>query len=327
MQKNEPVDAWDGGSHAILVCVSERGKPSERRKPGAEDDNAATPAANGTRRASASSANRSQSVSEGGNWRTRVVNRSLGPAADRAVQRGQALVAAASRLVYKGGADDITMQAVAAEAELSLRVLYQHFASKDDLLVALIEETQLVFERILREHADRYDDPLDRLGAILYFATDVRQHPRSNFIVAMAKHTTRVSMAAPDQLGRARGPVTALITEVVRDVAAAGLIDSQDGEAAGAFVALALISYETNQHLGNSLGAPLPTPEQFVRYCAQSIGAKVEPGWEKRFAPSPEEIERSRELSERLAGGRSRGPGAKARPRSAGRGRSRGKTG
>src|SRR5687767_307004 len=71
-------------------------------------------------------------------WRSRVVSRSLGTAADRAVRRGLALISAAGRLVQKSGGDDFTMQQVASEAGLSLRVLYQHFTGKDDLLVALI---------------------------------------------------------------------------------------------------------------------------------------------------------------------------------------------
>ena len=53
-------------------------------------------------------------------WRERVVGRSLGPAADRVVERGQALIAAAGRLVQRDG-EDFTMQQVAAEAGLSLR--------------------------------------------------------------------------------------------------------------------------------------------------------------------------------------------------------------
>ena len=109
-------------------------------------------------------------------WRSRVVNRSLGPATDKVVERGRTFIAAAARRIERTGVDELTIQKVASEAGLSLRLLYQHFEGKDDLLVALIEEGQIVLAQLLEQQAATRSDPLEQLAVALYFATDPREH-------------------------------------------------------------------------------------------------------------------------------------------------------
>ena len=60
-------------------------------------------------------------------WRSRVVSRSLAPAADKAVRRGQELISAASRLILRSGGDEFTVQKVASEAGLTLRAFIRRF--------------------------------------------------------------------------------------------------------------------------------------------------------------------------------------------------------
>lgn len=98
----------------------------------------------------------------------------LSPA--RAATR-QKLVAAAIALATEGGYDEVTIRTVAAAAEVSVPTAYQHFSSKDHLLVeALLElggrstagvqhrrpegdtpatRVAQVFERIMQQVADR----------------------------------------------------------------------------------------------------------------------------------------------------------------------------
>ena len=59
---------------------------------------------------------------QGADWRRRVVDRSLRSAAERSVDRGMALIAAAGAVLDRNGGDDITVQAVADEAGQSLGI-------------------------------------------------------------------------------------------------------------------------------------------------------------------------------------------------------------
>ena len=72
--------------------------------------------------------------------RAALVGRSLAEATKRSLDRGASLIRAAATLMERTKGDSFTVQEVANEAGLSLRSFYQHFGSKDDLLLAVYEE-------------------------------------------------------------------------------------------------------------------------------------------------------------------------------------------
>ena len=78
-------------------------------------------------------------------WQARVVRRSLRTATQRSIDRGTSLVRAAARLLERTNGDRFTVQDVADEAGQSLRTLYQYFESKDDLLLAVFEESMRTY--------------------------------------------------------------------------------------------------------------------------------------------------------------------------------------
>src|ERR1039458_5626042 len=73
-------------------------------------------------------------------WQERTVERSLKAARQRAISRGNTFIAAAVALLRTTGKVDFTVQEVVDRSGMSLRSFYQHFASKDDLLLAVVEE-------------------------------------------------------------------------------------------------------------------------------------------------------------------------------------------
>jgi len=239
------------------------------------------------------------------NWRARVVGRSLGPAADKAVRRGEALLSAAGRLIQRSGGEDLTMHKVAAEAGLSVRVLYQHFAGKDDLLIALIEESQIVLARLMQRQADRVSDPLARLGAALYFATDRRQHPSTNYNIAMTRFVAQTSVRAPEQLGHAFRPVIEVLVQLIEGAMAAGAVPEGDALEGAATINLAYVAYQLNTYLGNAVGAPLPSAEQFVRFYVQGLGAQLPDRWVDQFRMTDEQAAKFRAEVARETAGRS----------------------
>jgi hypothetical protein len=77
-------------------------------------------------------------------WRSRILTRSLERATQRSLDRASAFIQAAKSLLDEEGAAGFTVQQVADLAGQSLRSFYQHFSSKDDLLLALFEEDLVV---------------------------------------------------------------------------------------------------------------------------------------------------------------------------------------
>ena len=83
-------------------------------------------------------------TTEGGNepaWRARAVSRSLNTARSRAEQRVQRFLDAAFELIDEKGTTEFTIQEVIDRSKQSLRGFYQYFDGKDELLLALFEET------------------------------------------------------------------------------------------------------------------------------------------------------------------------------------------
>jgi AcrR family transcriptional regulator len=217
-------------------------------------------------------------------WHARVLGRSLGSATDKAVRQGRDLINAAARLMRRLDPEELTIQNIAAEAGVSVRVLYRHFEGKDDLLVALIEESQIVFARLIEKATADVVDPLERLGEALYFATtEARQRTDQNFSRAMARFSVQTSVTSPDQVGAAHRPVVLVLSGMVEDAMQSGQIEVGDAEVAASSLFNAYEAHQRNVYLGNSLGGPLPSSDEFIRFCLLGLGAHIPLGWEKEL--------------------------------------------
>jgi AcrR family transcriptional regulator len=79
----------------------------------------------------------------------RVAQRTTSPARVRAEAEARSLIEAALAVLRRHGAAGLTVVEVLAEAGLSTRAFYRHFASKDELLLALFDaDTEAVRGRV-----------------------------------------------------------------------------------------------------------------------------------------------------------------------------------
>jgi AcrR family transcriptional regulator len=74
------------------------------------------------------------------------------------------ILAAAGAVLERDGIEGLTIRKVAQRAELSPMALYRHFADKEALLNALMEEGLAAWEKIVR--GIRVQDPLEWLKAV-----------------------------------------------------------------------------------------------------------------------------------------------------------------
>jgi AcrR family transcriptional regulator len=96
-------------------------------------------------------------------WHQRTLDRSLKSARARALSRGDRFISAAAELLRETGRPEFTVQEVVDRSGMSLRSFYHHFATKDDLLLALIEETVAAYARRLQPLLDELEDPIEKL--------------------------------------------------------------------------------------------------------------------------------------------------------------------
>ncbi|MFF9571507.1 TetR/AcrR family transcriptional regulator [Streptomyces sp. NPDC014685] len=75
----------------------------------------------------------------------------------------EALLAAAEALFYERGIQAVGMDAVRAAAGLSLKRIYALFATKEDLVVAMLRRRDHRWQASLVEYVERHEDPRERV--------------------------------------------------------------------------------------------------------------------------------------------------------------------
>src|SRR3954469_19865233 len=100
-------------------------------------------------------------------WRERAVSRSLDAARSRAEKRAKRFLDAAFELMDENGSTEFTIQEVIDRSQQSLRGFYQYFNGKDELLLALFEETLRETTDDIRSAVEAETDPIERLHAFV----------------------------------------------------------------------------------------------------------------------------------------------------------------
>lgn len=98
-------------------------------------------------------------------WRRRAVSRSLDAARSRAERRAQRFLDAAFELIDEKGTTEFTIQEVIDRSKQSLRGFYRYFDGKDELLLALFEETVRESVEDIEAVVEAASEPIDRLRA------------------------------------------------------------------------------------------------------------------------------------------------------------------
>jgi AcrR family transcriptional regulator len=188
-------------------------------------------------------------------WRQRAVSRSLTAARTRGEKRAQRFLDAAFELMDDKGSTEFTIQEVIDRSQQSLRGFYQYFDGKDDLLLAVFEETMREALDDLRAAVDAESAPLDQLRAFvlrLHEWCEPPDKPRKR-----GRHnrrpindfTVQLAVKNPDRVRDTMAPMALLLRELVEAANDAGAITVPDSKrAAGLVQQLVMYSW-----LGNRL--------------------------------------------------------------------------
>ena len=106
-------------------------------------------------------------MSQSSKWQERTVEHSLKDARQKAISRGGKFIRAANELIRKTGKADFTVQDVVETSGMSLRSFYQYFATKDDLLLALVEEAVTDYVADIRARIEPVSDPVEMLRLLV----------------------------------------------------------------------------------------------------------------------------------------------------------------
>jgi AcrR family transcriptional regulator len=168
----------------------------------------------------------------GASWREQAVARSLDSARVRAESRVQRFIDAAFELLVESEpGKDFTVQDVVEKSGQSLRSFYQYFGGKQELLLALFEESVRATVEQLRARVDIEKDPLERLHRfVVEYYAQCRPAPKGKgkkkASVALAEFAQQLMTAHPEEATRAFTPLVELFDEVLDGAVAAGAVRS-----------------------------------------------------------------------------------------------------
>ncbi len=108
------------------------------------------------------------------------------------LNKRQSIVDTAARLFYAHGYHAIGIDRIIAEAGVAKMTMYKHFASKTDLISAVLKERDSRFQESLFSFVSAFHDPLEKLKAIFTWHDRWLNEPTFNgcmFISAAAEYS------------------------------------------------------------------------------------------------------------------------------------------
>jgi len=222
--------------------------------------------------------NIAESAAAGGDdasWRERAVERSLRSARARAVSRSDRFLQAAAELLNETGRTDFTVQELVERAHLSLRSFYQHFASKDELLLALFEEAIGTYVARVREKVARHDDPVEQLRTYvfdLYATAETTGSDGQLLSRALTVFHLRLAGTNPPDVARALEPQVELACEIIEAGKAAGRFrDDLEPRQLAALLSQMLIGVGHMNVLGTHVTGFQIGPDELFAFCLAGV--------------------------------------------------------
>ena len=211
-------------------------------------------------------------------WRERAVSRSLNAARSRAEQRVQRFLDAAFALIDEKGTTEFTIQEVLDRSKQSLRGFYQYFDGKDELLLALFEETIREANEDLERVVDGETEPFDRLRVFtirLHEWCDPSETPRKRGAHnrrPIMEFSVQLAVNHSERVKAAMAPISKVMLELVHAAKAAGAINVDDTRRAAALMQQTVMySWFGNRLVDNP--RLRVTAEETWEFCLHGIGA------------------------------------------------------
>jgi AcrR family transcriptional regulator len=219
-------------------------------------------------------------TSDGGNepaWRERAVSRSLNAARSRAEQRVQRFLDAAFSLIDEKGTTEFTIQEVIDRSKQSLRGFYQYFNGKDELLLALFEETVREATEDLRSVIDAESEPIERLRAFtirLHEWCDPSEKPSKRSAHnrrPIMEFSVQLTVDHSERVKAAMAPVSRMMLELVSEANKAGVIHVTDIRRASALMQQTVMYSWFGNRLVDNVRMRL-TAEATWEFCLHGLG-------------------------------------------------------
>lgn len=205
-------------------------------------------------------------------WRDRSLHRSLAGVRARSVERMERLVAATRELANETGSAAFTVQQVVARSGLSLKSFYACFRTKDDLLLALIEEDSSLGADILHAMIDAHETPVARLHAFFRGIFSLLLVPgAAGYAAVLVREQRRLTEHHTEHLRVALVPLVSLVEAELVAGTDAGVLTSAEPARDAATVFELVLSGIHDVVVGADARDPLEVAEYLWRFCSAGL--------------------------------------------------------
>src|SRR5271169_1038332 len=187
--------------------------------------------------------------------------------------RDARFIKTAVEILGETGRTDFTVQEVVARSKTSLRAFYQHFSSKDELLIALLERTMGQSTQVWRTETTG----LDSTGAIKLIIDRISAEPESSTQDSLNRAMNLYNQHLAETRRRDYARVLSPLHELVRDVVQRGITEgifrpNLDVGSAAAIVMQTILGALRLHWLGAELtGAPIDAAHLYD-FCIRALG-------------------------------------------------------
>lgn len=198
-----------------------------------------------------------------------------GPTDEAEVTRADRFIKTAVEILGETGRTDFTVQEVVARSKTSLRAFYQHFGSKDELLLALFERTMAQAAQTWRAETAGLDSTaalkliIDRVGAQPESTT------QDSLNRALSLYNQNLAETRPREYARVLSPLHRLMRDIIGQGITEGVFNpGLDVGAAAAIVMQTMVGALRLHWLGTELnGTPIDSG-QLYDFCSRALGIR-----------------------------------------------------
>jgi len=157
-------------------------------------------------------------------------------------ERTRQIIAAAYDLLDEEGLEGLTIRAVLKRTGLSRRAFYERFVGKDDLVLAVFEQTIRMAVQLIGDQVRPIADPMERLRLIVMAIVigkgvlQVEGSANDRRGAALSREHLRLAESRPTELQSTIRPLVMLIAEHLADGMKTGVVRSYDPQRLAALV-------------------------------------------------------------------------------------------
>jgi uncharacterized protein (TIGR00369 family) len=196
-----------------------------------------------------------------------------GPDGEAEITRADRFIKTAVAILGETGRTDFTVQEVVARSKTSLRAFYQHFSSKDELLLALFERTMAQSAQIWRAETTG----LDSTAALKLVIDRISAQPESSTQDSLNRALSLYNQHLAETRPRDYAQVLSPLHQLIRDIVGRGITEGVfrpelDVGAAAAIVMQTVLGALRLHWLGAELtGTPIDAG-QLYDFCSRALG-------------------------------------------------------